>query len=175
MRKFCAIVIFAATTFATVALAIPPLPRKSPEFTISPPGGKETLLSSYRGKVVLLGFFATWCQHCQNTAKVFNGLQEAFGSEGLQAIGIAINPEADAAKVTEFKRLYAPSFPVGLSKPDNALSFLQISVMERWVYPQVVLIDRKGMIRAQSDVKGSPELQDVVGLRPEIEKLLKER
>jgi hypothetical protein len=47
--------------------------------------------------------------------------------------------------------------------------------MERWVYPQVVLIDRKGMIRAQSDPKGSPELQELVKLRPEIEKLLKER
>lgn len=170
MRKLCALILFAA-----IALAIPPLPRKSPEFTINQPGGKETLLSSYRGKVVLLGFFATWCQHCQNTAKVFNGLQEAFGKEGLQAIGIAINPEADDAKVREFSRLYAPSFPVGLAKPDSALSYLLISVMERWVYPQVVLIDRKGMIRAQSDPKGSPELQELVGLRPRIEELLKER
>jgi peroxiredoxin len=170
MRKICAFILFAA-----IALAIPELPRKSPEFTIVQPGGKETLLSSYRGKVVLLGFFATWCQHCQNTAKVFNGLQQAFGSEGLQAIGIAINPEADDAKVREFSHLYAPSFPVGLSKPDNALSYLQISVMERWVYPQVVLIDRKGMIRAQSDIKGTPELQELVTLRPQIEKLLNER
>jgi hypothetical protein len=89
-------------------------------------------------------------------------------------VGIAINPEVDDAKVREFKSLYAPSFPVGLSKPDNALSYLGISVMERWVYPQVVLIDRKGMIRAQSDSKGTAELQDVVGLRPQIENLLKE-
>jgi peroxiredoxin len=170
MKKICALILFAA-----IALAIPNLPRKSPEFIIVQPGGKETLLSSYRGKVVLLGFFATWCQHCQNTAKVFNGLQEAFGAEGLQAVGIAINPEADDNKVNEFKRLYAPSFPIGRSKPDNALSYLGISVMERWVYPQVVLIDRKGMIRAQSDVKGTPELQDIPGLRPQIEKLLKER
>jgi peroxiredoxin len=170
MRRVCAFVLFAAC-----ALAIQPLPRKSPEFSIVQPGGKETLLSSYRGKVVLLGFFSTSCVHCQNTSKVFNGLQEAFGSEGLQAIGIAFNPDVDSAKVTEFHRIYAPSFPVGLSKPDSVISYLGISVMERYVYPQVVIIDRKGMIRAQSDVKGSPELQDVTGLRPQIEKLLKER
>jgi peroxiredoxin len=170
MRKICAFILLAAC-----ALAIPPLPRKSPEFTIVQPGGKETLLSSYRGKVVLLGFFATYCVHCQNTSKVFNGLQEAFASEGLQAIGIAFNQDADFAKVTEFHRLYAPSFPVGLSKTDTVISYLGISVMERFVYPQVVLIDRKGVIRAQSDVKGTPELQDVTGLRPQIEKLLKER
>lgn len=171
MRRVCAFLLLAA-----MALAIPPLPRKSPEFTIVEPGGKQSLLTSYRGKVVLLGFFATWCQHCQNTAKVFNGLQQAFGGEGFQAIGIAINPEsANEAVVKEFSRQYAPGFPIGHSTPDSALSYLGISVMERWVYPQVVLIDRHGMIRAQSDSKGTPEMQDVVGLRPQIEKLLKER
>ena len=170
MRRVCALLLFAA-----IALAIPPLPRKSPEFTIVEPGGKQSLLTSYRGKVVLLGFFATYCVHCQNTSKVFNGLQEAFGSEGLQAIGIAFNPDADDAKVREFHNLYAPSFPVGLSKTDSVISYLGISVMERFVYPQVVLIDRKGVIRAQSDIKGTPELQDMTGLRPQIEKLLKER
>ncbi len=170
MRQFCAFLV------AAVALAaVPDLPRKSPEFKIVEPGGKQSLLSSYRGKVVLVGFFATWCQHCQNTAKVFGGLQQAFGAEGLQVVGIAINPEADDAKVKEFSRLYAPAFPVGRSTPDNALSYLGISVMERWVYPQVVLIDRKGVIRAQSDSKGSDELQQAVKLRPQIEKLLKER
>jgi peroxiredoxin len=169
MRRICAFILFAA-----IALALPPLPRKSPEFTIIEPGGKEILLSSYRGKVVLLGFFATWCQHCQNTAKAFTNLQQAFGAEGLQAVGIAINKEAqNEGIVKDFKRLYAPIIPIGHSTADSALSYLQISVMERWVYPQVVLIDRKGMIRAQSDPKGSPELQDAIQLRPQIEKLLK--
>jgi peroxiredoxin len=176
MRKICALIIFAATAFAAIALAVPPLPRKSPEYTISPPGGKETLLSSYRGKVVLLGFFSTTCPHCQNTAKVFNGLQEAFGSEGLQAIGIAFNADADDAKVKDFARLYAPSFPVGRSSNDSVISYLGISVMDRrWMIPQVVLIDRHGMIRAQSESQGSAELQELPLLRPQIEKLLKER
>ncbi len=172
MRRVCALILFAAIALASV----PDLPRKSPEFTIVEPGGKQTLLSSYRGKVVLLGFFATWCQHCQNTAKTFGALQQAFGADGLQAIGVAINVEsANEAVVKEFIRLYAPGFPVGHSTIDSAISYLGISVMERWVYPQVVLIDRKGMIRAQTDSKGSPEMQDMTGLRPQIEKLLKER
>jgi peroxiredoxin len=170
MKKLAALVLF-----AVVALAIPMLPRKSPEFTISPPGGKETLLSSYHGKVVLLGFFATWCQHCQNTAKVFNSLQEAFGAEGLQVVGVAFNDDVDVNKVKDFAHLYAPSFPVGMSKKDNVISYLGISVLERFVYPQVALIDRHGMIRAQSEPKGTPELQELVTLRPQIEKLLKEK
>ena len=175
MRRCIALILFAAA-FATIGLAIPPLPRKSPEFTIVQPGGKQSLLSAYKGKVVLLGFFATWCQHCQHTAQAFSSLQGAFGAEGFQAVGIAINKEAAADPVVrEFSSSFAPNFPIGYAPSDNALSFLGISVMERWVYPQVVLIDRKGMIRAQSEILGTAELQDVVGLRPQIEKLLRER
>jgi peroxiredoxin len=171
MKKLCTIILFAAIALATTAQ------RKSPEFTISVPGGKDTLLSSYRGKVVLIGFFSTACPHCQNTAKVFGGLQQAFGSEGLQAVGIAFNPETkDDAVVKDFARNFAPNFPVGRASLDSVLSYLGISVMDRrWVYPQVVLIDRHGMIREQSDPKGSPELQDLVTLRPKVEALLKER
>jgi peroxiredoxin len=170
MRRFCAFLLL-----ASIALAVPPLPRKSPEFTIVEPGGKQSLLTSYHGKVVLLGFFATWCQHCQRTAQAFSNLQTAFGAEGLQTIGIAINPEANDSTVNEFRHNFAANLPIGRSTSDSALSFLQISVMERWVYPQVVLIDRKGMIRYQSDSKGTSDLQDAVGLRPKIEALLKER
>jgi peroxiredoxin len=172
MRRVCALILFAA-----IALAIPPVPRKSPEFTIVQPGGKQSLLSSYKGKVVVLGFFSTACIHCQHTAQAFSNLQSAFGAEGFQAVGIAINPESsNDSVVKEFKTSFAPNFPIGHSIAESALSYLGISVMERWVYPQVVLIDRKGMIRQQSDaVKGSAELQEVVGLRPKIEALLKEK
>ena len=170
MRRIAGFILFAA-----IALAIPDLPRKSPDFTIVEVGGKQTPLSAYRGKVVLLAFFATWCQHCQNTARTFSGLQQAFAAEGLQVAGVAINPEVYDAKIKEFSRVYARNFPMGKSTPANALTYLGISPIERWVYPQVVLIDRKGMIRAQSEPKGSPELQELVKLRPQIEKLLNER
>jgi peroxiredoxin len=171
MRRVLALILFAA-----MALAIPPVPRKSPEFTIVELGGKQSLLTGYRGKVVLVGFFSTWCQHCQRTSQAFSNLQSAFGAEGFQAIGIAFNTEASQDSVVkEFKNNFAPNFPVGRSNADTVLSYLGISVMERYVYPQVVLIDRKGMIREQSDVKGTAELQDFASLRPKIEALLKER
>ena len=168
--------VLALITFSVIALAQPPVPRQTPSFTIAEPGGRKTPLSAYKGKVVLLGFFSTTCPHCQHTSQTFSGLQQAFGAEGLQALAVTFNPEtSNESVVKEFKSRYAPNFPVGVSVTTNVLDFLGISVMERWVYPQVVLIDRKGMIRAQSDPKGTPELQDVTGLRPKIEALLKER
>ena len=54
MRTFCAFFLLAASAFPAV---VPP--RKSPEFAIQMPDGKQTLLSTYRGKVVLLAFFYT--------------------------------------------------------------------------------------------------------------------
>jgi peroxiredoxin len=171
MRRVLALIAFAA-----IALALPPLPRPAPAFTIAEPGGRKTPLSAYKGKVVLLGFFSTTCPHCQQTSKTFSGLQQAFGGEGLQALAVTFNPEAASESVVrEFKDRYAQNYPVGASVATNVLDFLGISVMERYVYPQIVLIDRKGMIRAQSDPKGTPELQDLTGLRPKIEALLKER
>jgi peroxiredoxin len=168
--------VLALICLAGMALAIPPVPRPAPAFTIAEPSGKRTLLSAYKGKVVLLGFFATTCPHCQQTSKTFSGLQQAFGAEGLQALAVTFNPEAaDPSVVRAFKENYAQNYPVGASVAANVLEFLGISVMERYVYPQIVLIDRKGMIRAQSDPKGTPELQDVTGLRPKIEALLREK
>jgi peroxiredoxin len=135
-------------------------------------------LTGYRGKVVVVGFFSTTCPHCQRTSQAFSNLQSAFGAEGFQAIGIAFNAEASQdAVVKDFKNNFAPNFPMGRSIADSVLSYLGISVMERYVYPQIVVIDRKGMIRYQSDPKGegTADLQDVAGLRPKIEALLKER
>jgi protein-disulfide isomerase len=62
--KYLALATFLAIGAAAVT-AMAPLPRKSPEFTIVEPSGKQTLLSSYKGKVVVLEFISTSCPHCQ--------------------------------------------------------------------------------------------------------------
>jgi hypothetical protein len=54
------------------------------------------------------------------------------------------------------------------------MSYLGYSVMDRYVVPQVVVIDRKGMIRAQSGVQGDPDLQDETYMRNLLQGLLKE-
>jgi len=61
------------------ALAIPPVPRKAPEFTIVEPSGKPTLLSSYKGKVVCVEFLYTTCPHCQAASQVFSKMQRGIG------------------------------------------------------------------------------------------------
>src|ERR1700688_2163685 len=79
---------------AVSALAMPPVPRKAPELTIVEPSGKQTLLSSFKGKVVVIEFLYTTCPHCQAASQVFTKLQRELGPRGFQAVGVAFNDNA---------------------------------------------------------------------------------
>ncbi len=150
-----------------------PVPRPSPEFVISYPGGKQALLSSYKGKVVLLEFIFTTCPHCQVTSQMVSKLNTEFGPKGFQPLAVAVNPMA-LMLVPDFVRDFHVNFQVGASERDPALSFLQINGADRWVVPQMVLIDRKGVIRMQTPPLGDAKMQDEQFIRTEIEKLLNE-
>lgn len=156
------------------AVAAPPVPRKTPEFTIMDPSGKQTLISSYKGKVLVLPFMFTTCPHCQAYAKVLTKIQNDYASKGVQVLGTVFN-DANGPMATQFVKEFGVGFPVGYATRDAVISYLGISVMERWVVPQVVVIDRKGNIVAQSDAtQGSPQLQEEASLRAFLDKVLKE-
>jgi peroxiredoxin len=148
------------------------MPRKAPELTIIEPSGKQTLLSSYKGKVVALAFILTTCPHCQAECGVLTKLQGELGPQGFQPLAVAINDQ-NGSLVPGFMQTYHPSFPVGyLPARQTVVDYLQVSDKEQWMVPQIVLIDRKGMIVAQSAPKGSEELQLEDSLRKKITDLL---
>ncbi len=160
-------------TLALSAWAAQPLPRKAPEFNIVEPSGKQSLLSSYKGKVVVLAFMHTTCSHCQRESQVIAKLYKELGPRGFQPLGVTFNDNA-AALTPGFVQEFNIPYPVGSSGPDPVLSYLGFSVLDRWVVPQLVVIDRKGMIRAQSPAQGDSNLQDENYLRNLIDGLLKE-
>ncbi len=166
--------IAALLAVCTSALAIGPVPRKTPEFTIVEPSGQQTLLSSYKGKVVVVMFMSTTCPHCQRLSQVITKIHQELGPKGFQPIGIAFNPEANPNTVAAFIKQFGVSFPIGYSAADSVLSYLGVSLMERYVYPEIVVIDRKGVIRAQSPAQGDPNLQDPAYLSNLVQSLLKE-
>ena len=174
------ITLFLALTMLLQAAA--PVPRKAAELKVLEPSGNQILMSSLKGKVVVVQFLFTWCPHCQNTAKVLSKLQNELGPKGLQVVGLAFNDEVltkDAAKnnaeALKFKQ-YA-SFPVGITTRDVVLNYLGFSVLDRgWGVPLMVIVDRKGMVVAQSKAAGgSPELQEEAPLRATLTKLLSEK
>jgi len=74
----------------------------------------------------------------------------------------------------QFVKEFNVGFPVGYATRDQVVSYLGLSVLDRWVVPQVAIIDKKGNIVAQSAATGTPELQDEAYLRNFLDKLVKE-
>jgi len=168
-----------AATFTLQAAA--PVPRPTKEFTIVLPSGKQTLLSSYRGKVVMMAFMFTTCPHCQALSKVITKLQGELGPRGFQAVGAVFNDEVNTpnnatnAQVTaNFVNQFQVGFPVGFAPRESVLSYLGASAIENWVVPQIAIIDRKGVVRAQSESRGTVELQTETYLRKYLGELLDE-
>jgi len=162
---------------SSVTFAGPPIPRPANEFRIVDPSGKTVKLSDCHGKVVVMQFLYTTCSHCQATARMLSKLQDELGARGFQVLGVAFNTDAQERPgiIDEFLKSNNLDFPVGSASPDTVLAYLGASVMERFVVPQIVIVDRRGVIRAQSDLLGSAELQDESYLRSFLGELLKER
>ena len=166
----------AATAFVALtvsAFATPPVPRKSPEFTITDPAGKPILLSSLKGKIVVMPFMFTTCPHCQHFAQDLTQLQKEFAPRGVVFLGTVFN-DANGAMAAQFVKEFNVGFPVGYATRDAVVSYLGLSVLDRWVVPQIAIIDRKGNVVAQSLATGSPELQEPGSLRNILDKIVKE-
>lgn len=172
--------------------AMPPVPRPAKELVITEASGKKTLLTSLKGKVVYIQFLFTTCPHCQHLSQVLTKVSAELAPKGLQVVGVGFDEPSGAAPgtaptpamIANYTRQYA-GFPVGYAARDTVMSYLGISVMDRFVVPQVVIVDRKGVVRAQSDFLGDKailngssvpyeQLQDDNFLRKFLGDLLKE-
>ena len=161
---------FAWLLLAVVAAAASAtVPRHAPEFRIVEPSGRSATLSGYRGNVVLLAFVLTTCPHCQALSTDLEKLQGELGGRGFRATEVAFDENAD---VDGYRKRLGITFPVGRGDRRDVLAFLGIAGNVRIGTPQVVLIDRSGMIRAQSAPEGSPALQSRSVLAGLIESLL---
>ncbi len=139
------------------AFAAAPVPRPAKEFTFVEPSGKQTLLSSYKGKVVVIQFLFTTCPHCQALSTELTKMMKDV--PGAVILGVAFNEEANPATVDQYIKMQHVGFPVALAPRDTVINFLGLSVMERLAVPQMAIIDKKGVIRRQSEPMGTAELQ----------------
>ena len=108
---------------------------------LSPVNGTNVTLSDYKGKVILIDFWATWCGPCKVEIPWFVELQTKYGKDGLQALGVSVDDTVDKLKpyVAELKMNY----PVlqGLGHDD-----MQDAYGPLWGIPVTVVISRDGKI-----------------------------
>ncbi|MGO8773231.1 MAG: peroxiredoxin family protein [Terracidiphilus sp.] len=117
------------------------LHKHAPEFVRVDINHKSINLSSFRGKVVLLNFWATWCAPCQLEMPRFVSWQSRYGSRGLQVIGISMDD--DPALVRKLCAKLSVNYPVAMG--DEKIGELYGGVLG---LPVTYLIDTHGEIRA---------------------------
>ncbi len=173
MRKLALSAVFLALGVSSL-FATALVPRKSPELKFLDPSGKETRLSSFKGKVVVIEFLLTNCPRCWRVAQAITKLHSDLGPRGFQPVGIAFDNGISGPVVTEFVRQFGVTYPVGYTSSEKVDSYLGRVATERFRVPQIVVIDRAGVIRAQSRPVGELNLEGESYLRNLIDTLLKE-
>ncbi len=84
------------------------------EFSLKDLGGVEQRLSAYRGRVVVLNFWATWCVPCKAEMPDLSAIQNAYATFGVQVVGASADQIADRGKVVEFVKQMKINFPIWL-------------------------------------------------------------
>ena len=80
------------------------------DFTLKDVEGKDVSLQSFKGKVIVLDFWATWCGPCKVEIPHFIEFQQKYGSKGLQIVGISVDDTAD--KLVPYVKEMGMNYPV---------------------------------------------------------------
>lgn len=119
-----------------------PLPRPAPAFSLKDLNGNTVSLADYKGKVVLVDFWATFCGPCLKAMPRLQKLHDAYSAQGFSLLGIATDEEG-AAKVAPVAAKTRVRYPILISDP-NAWKNYGVTTL-----PALFLIDRKGQIVRQ--------------------------
>jgi len=112
----------------------------APDFELTSLDGKKVKLSDYRGKAVLLNFWATWCSPCKVEMPWFVDLQKKYGNDGLVILGIAMD-DTDAPKIAQFASEMGVNYPVLLGTDRVSEQYGNVDFL-----PTSFYIDRQGKI-----------------------------
>jgi thiol-disulfide isomerase/thioredoxin len=100
-----------------------------PELIDAP--GFQKLLEQYRGKPLLVTFWATWCEPCRDEYPMLNELARQYAPQGLNVVGISLDQDGDLILMRRFIARYKPVFPNRRKKEGEEAAFMQ-SVLPGW-------------------------------------------
>lgn len=130
----------------------------APEFTLQDLSGSEHSLSAYRGKVVLLNFWASWCGPCIAEMPALQRLYNRLQNQGF--VVLAIGVDDDLASLKRFKDMYSLTFPILVDSSRGAASRYKING-----FPESYVINRKGMLTLVPDPQNFQPVIKIVGPR----------
>jgi peroxiredoxin len=116
--------------------------QSAPDFTLPDPGGRRHSIQDYRGKVVFLVFWASWCEICREELPVVESLYREFKGKGLEVVAVNIKDKReDALAYVKRSKL---TYPI-LMDPEGEIGLLYGA----FGTPAIYLIDRKGAVLAR--------------------------
>lgn len=137
---------------------------KAPDFTLSDLNGQSVSLSDYRGKVVFLNFWATWCPPCREEMPAMERLHESMGDKDFAILAVNVE-KGNRQAVENFINSGPYSFKVLLDPKSKAQSAYRV-----YRFPETFLIDKNGKIlehflgaRDWSSTEFLKYLNDVLG------------
>ncbi len=123
---------------AALALIRPKPAQPAKDFQVPTPDGRQLRLADFKGQVIFLNFWATWCKPCEEEMPAMERLYQQFKAKGLVVLAISADAEG-AAVVTPFVKKHKLTFPIGLDPKLNVSSLYGV-----WAVPSTYIIDRQG-------------------------------
>lgn len=123
---------------AALALVKPKPVQPAREFSVTTPDNRQLRLSDFKGKVVFLNFWATWCKPCEEEMPAMERLHQRFKDKGL--VVLAISEDSDgAAVIVPYVKKHRLTFPVGVDPKMSVAGLYGV-----WAIPSTFIIDKRG-------------------------------
>ncbi len=142
LKSLCVTIALAvAAVGSSAALAADPVGQPAPTFSLPLRGGSSPLaLEQLRGQVVMVNFWASWCEPCRTEFPLLDQIYKKYKPVGFTLVGVNVEPDAKDAE--RFIAKTPASFPIVFDKDSAVSKLYRVSGM-----PTTVLIDRKGVLR----------------------------
>jgi thiol-disulfide isomerase/thioredoxin len=132
---------------------------RAPEFSLQSLEGQTVRLADFRGKAVLLNFWATWCQPCKIEMPWLEQMQQQYGPQGLQIVGIAMD-DASKEDIAKFAKQMGVNYPILLGKESVGDAYGGVQFL-----PSTFFIDRNGkFVDRVFGLKSRSEIEDDIKL-----------
>jgi thiol-disulfide isomerase/thioredoxin len=125
-----------------IEIATGEIGSRLPEFSVKDLRGKGLSSADFKGKVVLVDFWATWCQPCKKEMPGYQKLLDLYGKHGFVVIGFKFDTMADQEDPVLFARRIGVRYPLAVASEDLRQKFGGIEGL-----PTTMLYDRRGVLR----------------------------